>query len=285
MKTVAVICKKANPLALDVLKHLARFLRERGRSVRVVESGDWEGDPSVRTVPESELVAGADLLVVLGGDGTLIHAAHLLDGENPPVLGINLGTLGFLTEVVLDEMDEVLERVLAGDFTISERKLLQAALVRDGRERLRRQVLNDVVINKTALARILRLEAHIGTEFMTTYRSDGLIVSSPTGSTAYNMSAGGPVLYPTLGAYILTPICPHTFADRPVVLPDELEVDIVLTEANGEVYLTFDGQEGLSIREGDHVRISAARRSLRLIRSPKHNFFQILHRKLGWGQG
>ena len=283
MRTIAIISKTGRPAARKILNRLVEYLVRKDCSVRSCE--EWERrDPKVEIVKEHEILDGADLFVVLGGDGTLIHAVHLLDGRDIPVLGVNLGTLGFLTEIPENDMIDVLEQVLKGDYQSSDRMMLRVSLMRGDHEVLNRAALNDVVINKGALARIIRLETSTEGGMMTQYRGDGLIISTPTGSTAYNMAAGGPVLYPTLDAFILTPICPHTFANRPVVLPSGERVEVELVEANGEVYVSIDGQEAVQMLEGDRLMVRRAVISVRLIRSPRHDYFQILRHKLGWGQ-
>lgn len=281
MKRVGIVCKQ-DPRVDATLQEAVRHMLRHGLRVVVSRDGNWP-TPAVTQVGEDELVNDIDLLVVLGGDGTLIHAVHLLDGRDVPILGVNLGTLGFMTEIPWGEFFDTFDMVLDGQVEISRRRTLRATLRRGEDEVISRVVINDAVINKGALARILRLEAHTADGVMTSYRGDGLIVSTPTGSTAYNMAAGGPVLYPTLGAFVLTPICPHTFANRPVVLPDDKELFIDLTEANGEVYLTLDGQQGAQMLEGDQLVIRKSHVTVRIIQSPIHDYFQILRHKLGWG--
>lgn len=282
MKKIAVICKKgyANHKGfLSVIEYLAKS----GNYIAVAEENDLKYQ-NLLVMSEEEMVAEADLVVVLGGDGTLIHAAHLLDGRSIPVLGVNLGTLGFLTEIPLNNVEEAVDLVLQDKYKVSSRKMLNVDLVRNNSSVLHGKVLNDAVINKGALARILRLDAHTEDGIMTSYRGDGLIISTPTGSTAYNMAAGGPVIFPTLSALILTPICPHTFANRPVVLPDHQKVTIELTEANGQVFLTLDGQEGVEMVRNDKIIVEVSPNTINLIRSPKLDFFNILRQKLGWGK-
>jgi len=224
-----------------------------------------------------------DLLVVLGGDGTLLSAVRALDGCEVPVLGVNLGRLGFLTEVALDELYPALERVLSGEVRIEPRTMLTCIVIRAGRELGTYQVINDVVLNKGALARISDFSVRVDGCRVSTYRSDGFIVATPTGSTAYNLSAGGPIVSPDLAAFVLTPICPHTLTHRPILVPDSAAVEIVLEFQNGEVYLTLDGQQGLELEAGDVVRVVKADRRVLLVRSPGRDFFQLLRSKLHWG--
>jgi NAD+ kinase len=282
MKRVAIVCKQDKRVD-TILEEVIQQLVKRGIKIAIARDGGWASS-AIETVSEDELVEDIDMMVVLGGDGTLIHTAHLLDGRDVPILGVNLGTLGFMTEVPLGEFPAALDMALNGQLEFTERRTLRATLMRASEEVLSRVVLNDAVINKGALARIIKLQAHTTQGVMTTYRGDGLIVSTPTGSTAYNMAAGGPVLFPSLGAFVLTPICPHTFANRPVVLPDDKEVFIDLMEANGEVYLTLDGQEGVQMLEDDRLVIRRSLITVRIVNSLKHDYFQILRQKLGWGQ-
>ncbi|RJO64101.1 MAG: NAD(+) kinase [Myxococcales bacterium] len=283
MNVVAILCKRGTAGTPDILNGLIRYLDGKIKTLRIAE-GVCCGEGQAEVVPEEKLGDGADLLIVLGGDGTLLHAVKLLRGRDAPILGVNLGRLGFLTEIQLSELYPTLDKILAGECPTQIRRMLHATLTREGKEILSQDVLNDVVINNGALARILRL--HVGTAqgFMTSYRGDGLIISTPTGSTAYNMAAGGPVLYPTLATFALTPICPHTFANRPVVLPDDEEVIVELTEATSDVHLSLDGQAGAVMRQGDIVRVRRATTTARLVRSPTRGYFDILREKLGWGQ-
>ncbi len=283
MKTVAIVCKWGHATARETLDNVVSLLLSQNCYIHLSEDYPTHSR-RVQVLPEEEMMNEADLVVVLGGDGTLLHAVHLLNGRDIPVLGINLGTLGFMTEVQKADCCEALKEILQDNYQVTERRMLNVTLFRGEKEYLQEVVLNDVVINKATLARIIRLEAYLNGQFMTSYRGDGLIVSTPTGSTAYNMAAGGPVLYPTLNAFVLTPICPHTFANRPVVVAGDKEVEIDLPEANGEVYLTLDGQEGVQILEGDRVRIRQSSIPVKLIQSPTHSYFDILRQKLGWGQ-
>jgi len=282
MKKIAVVCKKGYSCHSGFIA-VIRYLAESGEAVSMSDANGLVY-PNLSIVPEEEMMAEADLVVVLGGDGTLIHAAHLLNGKAVPVLGVNFGTLGFLTEIALSDVEEAIDLVLKDEYSVSSRKMLDVKLERGGEVVLQGAVLNDAVINKGALARILRMDAFTDDGIMTSYRGDGLIISTPTGATAYNMAAGGPVLFPTLSALILTPICPHTFANRSVVLPDNLKVTIVLTEANGKVFLTLDGQEGVEMRRDDKLIVEVAPITVDLIKSPKFDFFHILRHKLGWGK-
>jgi NAD+ kinase len=232
----------------------------------------------------AELAQG-DLCVVLGGDGTLIHSSYVLAGRPVPILGINLGALGFLTEVPHGDVYPMLERVLAGDFEVVPRMKLRVHLHRGptAEKMVDAEVLNDVVINKGALARIADLEASLGDVYITTYKADGVIVSTPTGSTAYSLSANGPILYPTMHAVIVTPICPHTLTQRPIVVPDDCEISLRLRSETAEMYLTLDGQTGLPMLPGDRVQIKQSKNKVLLIKNPNVDYFSILRAKLKWG--
>jgi NAD+ kinase len=198
---------------------------------------------------------------------------------------VNMGTLGFLTEVRVEEFPEVFERVLAGEYESEERVAFDVAVRGPGRDHRSYRVLNDATINKSALARIIEMRVTVGGEFVSSFRADGLIISTPTGSTAYNLSAGGPIIYPTMEAVVLTPICPHMLSNRPVVLPDTLEIEVGIVTPNQEIFLTLDGQEGLPITEHDVVCINKSPNSVTLIRTPRKSYFAVLRAKLKWGEG
>jgi NAD+ kinase len=224
-----------------------------------------------------------DLVVVLGGDGTLLKAARFYGDQGAPVLGVNLGGLGFLTEIAREEFLPLFEKILAGDFQTEPRMMLAAEIIRQGEARPSTPFLNDAVINKGALARIIDLETSINNQFLTSYRGDGLIVATPTGSTAYNLAAGGPILHPALETIIITPICPFALTNRPIIVQDNVVIDIRLGSKARDVWLTFDGQVGYPLEGGDVVRVKKKTGSLRLIKSPFKNYFEILRTKLKWG--
>jgi NAD+ kinase len=223
------------------------------------------------------------MIIVLGGDGTLLSVARLVRDYEVPILGVNLGGLGFLTEITLEELYRVLERVVQGDFTTDERVVLNASVIRRGERMAEFIVLNDAVINKGALARIIDLETTINGEYLTTFKSDGLILSTPTGSTAYNLSAGGPIVYPSLHCIIITPICPHTLTNRPIVIPDDVEIRATLKTKQQEVILTLDGQLGFTLEFEDVVEVKKAEGHILLIKSPYRHYFEVLREKLKWG--
>lgn len=279
--SVGVVAKRA-PAAAAVAHELAEWLARRGHPVLL--------DPVTRAdiarTDLGELTAAArcDLIVVLGGDGTLLSVARRHAG-GPPILGVNLGRLGFLTEVARDDLYPALVDILAGRFEVEERSLFEVLLARaDGRKR-RYLALNDAVITKTALARIIELHVSVDGRPVSRYRADGLVISTPTGSTAYNLSAGGPILHPQLPVAVLTPICPHTLTLRPLVVPDTSVVEVTLETPRESVYLTVDGQEGDEMGEGDRVRIRRHADPVRLVRTgDPRSIFEGLRSKLHWGE-
>ena len=232
-----------------------------------------------------ELVAdSSQLLLVLGGDGTMLAAARLAAPRGIPILPVNMGSLGFLTSFTLDELYPALEQTLAGSFSVSQRVMIQAELERAGAVIEKQCALNDAVIHKGALARMIQLELRINADFVCRYRADGLIVSSPTGSTAYSLSAGGPIVHPTVESFIVTPICPHMLSDRPVVVCDSCCIETTLIGDAESVYLTLDGQRGIPMQPTDVLRVQRAETLLKLIQPPQKTYFEILRNKLKWGE-
>uniref|UniRef100_A0A7C5ERB5 NAD kinase n=1 Tax=Desulfobacca acetoxidans TaxID=60893 RepID=A0A7C5ERB5_9BACT len=276
MKYVAIISKKHKPAAWNAGQSLQKWLAQQG--VRAIH---LENEPEPHVVP---LPPGIEGLVVMGGDGTLLSVARHYGHLGVPILGVNVGGLGFLTEVSLSELYPSMEQVLAGNFRVEERMMLKARLCRKGEVCWEERVLNDAVINKGALARIVELTTWIDREYLTTYRADGLIVSTPTGSTAYTLSAGGPIVYPTLRHIILLPICPFTLSNRPIILPDTITVGVTFAEEVQDAYLTIDGQVGQALQSDDRVEVSAAPQNLKLIVPHHRSYFEILRTKLGWGE-
>ncbi len=284
VKRVGVIAKSGHPQAARVVAELARDLSARGVAVRLAEDFPSFAGPGVECVPRELVPSGVDLLLVLGGDGTLLSAARLVKDSGVPLMGVNLGTLGFLTEVSLPEMGEALEKVLAGDFAVEERKRLAASLIRGGRTIAEYTVLNDVVVTKGALARIIDLELFVDGGFVTTYKADGIIIATPTGSTAYSLSAGGPLVEPRLALTLITPICPHTLTNRPLVVSGGSKVEVVLPGPSEKVFLTLDGQEGMPLAAGDRVEVRPSPQDLRMVKTRGERFHDVLRAKLHWGQ-
>jgi len=231
----------------------------------------------------ADIPARADLLIVLGGDGTILSVARSAHPFNVPIFGVNLGALGFLAEVTLPDLYEVLEKVLNGRFECENRMLLNACVWRGKKKVVDYHVLNDVVINKGALARIVNLEVRVNSQYMTSYRADGLIIATPTGSTAYSLSAGGPIIHPSMDALVLSPICPFTLTNRSIVIPDQSLIQVELATENENVRVTFDGQEGCDMLQGDILEVKKAQTSIQLIQAPGKNYYQTLRNKLNWG--
>jgi len=281
IRAVGVCLKPEQPQAAATVRGLVKWLAERDLPVVLDEdAAAVVGRPGT----SRDVLAGqVDLVVVLGGDGTLLSVARQVGSRPVPILGVNLGTLGFLTEITLDELFAVLERVLGGEMRVEARMRLDVCALREGRELGRYLALNDAVLTKAALARMIDLETRADGAPVTTYHADGLIVATPTGSTAYSLSAGGPILLPELEAFVLTPICPHALTQRPIVLPASAEIEIAVRTRGGDVQLTVDGQEGLALREGDRVRVRRSEHFLRLMVSPFRSRFEILREKLRWG--
>ncbi|MFW6369485.1 MAG: NAD(+)/NADH kinase [Myxococcota bacterium] len=280
MHTIAIVAKP-RPEAVKLAADLRGRLRERGLAVLLDES-TAERIPRARG-SKATAIRKADMVVTLGGDGTLLHAAGLLGGAKVPILGVNVGFLGFLTEITTARMYPLLEAALEGEMEVEERMLLRVFLYRDGKKTAGGLVLNDAVVTKGALARMLELGCSIDDRDVARYRADGLIVATPTGSTAYNLSAGGPIVYPTLRGMLIAPICPHTLSQRPLVVPHTSRVKLTVISQSGNVYLTLDGQRGRPLRTGDVIVAREARRNVYLVRDPDLHFFQVLRQKLGWG--
>ena len=282
-RTIGIIYKRSFELARLEAQKLENWLKAKGLAVFSEEVSGGENLNSHQDTP-SIFPKDMDSLVVLGGDGTLLGAARTVGQYGIPILGVNIGGLGFLTEIPLKRLYPAVEMMLQGRLEVESRLMLETRVLRDKSEICRFPVLNDVVINKGALARIIDLDVHINDQFLTTFRSDGLIISTPTGSTAYNLSAGGPILYPTLTNFVVTPICPFSLTNRPIILPDSDIVSIGMgKESEEEVSLTFDGQVGFDFSYGDRVVIHKSKNKIKLIKSPDQTYFEILRAKLMWG--
>ena len=282
-KSVGIIFKHNFEPARTECQRLKDWFTQRGVTVYTEEMAS-RSYLSQCLEEETGIPDTVDWVVVLGGDGTLLGAARKVGRYGVPILGINLGGLGFLTEIPLKRLYKDMEKLIGGEIEIETRLMLEASVLRDNEEKCRFSVLNDVVINKGALARIIDLRVSIDGRFLSTFRADGLIVSSPTGSTGYNLSAGGPILYPNLEALIVTPICPFTLTHRPIILPDTSVIEIKMGENSEEVTLTFDGQVGFDLTDNDRVIVSKSEEKLRLLKSPDQDYFDILRTKLKWGE-
>jgi NAD+ kinase len=288
IRRIGVIVKPHQAEALKTLCQLAEWFHERGLVLvggPEIERERIEHETGcVVEVVELDGLAGVDLLLVLGGDGTMIAAARLLGERRVPVLGINYGNLGYLAEFRMDEMFPALEYILAGDYRLEHREMLAVELFRGDERLMQSRVLNDVVINKSALARIIEIEAYLDGQFVNSFRADGLIVSTPTGSTAYNLSAGGPVIYPSMNAVVITPICPFTLSNRPIVVPNDALIELRLQTPDEEVVLTLDGQVGQPLAAGDRVLISKSETTFDIVTPTNRNYFDVLRDKLRWGR-
>lgn len=289
MKRIGIIAKQNKPEAVPIVKNLVEWLHPKKIEVYIDEGMVKNFSPSLigvylNSIKREEIPNYVEMIIVLGGDGTLLSVARLVRNHEVPILGVNLGGLGFLTEITLEELYRVLERVIQGDFITDERVVLNAAVIRRGERMAEFTVLNDAVINKGALARIIDLETTINGEYLTTFKSDGLIISTPTGSTAYNLSAGGPIVYPSLHCIIITPICPHTLTNRPIMVPDDVKIRAILKTKQQEVILTLDGQQGFYLEFEDVVEVRKAESRILLIKSPYRHYFEVLREKLKWGE-
>lgn len=281
VRKIGLVLKRHDPRVRQAVTEIIPWLQERGIEVFIDQETAHQYPLSSHVTAADALAECVDVIAVFGGDGTFLYAARLAGNRGIPLLGINLGSLGFLTEVKLEEMHAAFERLLGGDYRLEERVLVDVQVFRQENQVAQYSALNDAVINKGALARIIELEVWVNAELVTITRADGLVLSTPTGSTAYSMSAGGPIVYPTLGAFIITPICPHTLSNRPVVIPDGAPVGICLRHG-ADVMLTVDGQVGMPLLEGDRVRFQKARSSLLMIQATGSTFFKLLREKLKW---
>ena len=287
VRAVQVVGIMSRPRRMDiaaVAPGLIGWLEQRGLTV-FCDGETAECISSACNVKaREEIPALSDLLIVLGGDGTLLAAARLLGDRDVPILPVNLGGLGFLTSVTLDDLYPVLEQAINGEARYSERVMLESRVMRKGKVFHCSRALNDAVLNKAALARIIDLELRVNGEFVNTFKADGLIVATPTGSTAYSLSAGGPIMYPIVSAFVITPICPHTLSNRPLVIPDNAKIEIGFSAGESPIYLTVDGQVGVELQPNDVVVLIAAAKKLRLVRPKEKTYFSVLRDKLKWGE-
>ena len=280
MQTLVLVAKKDKPEAAE----LAARIRERYPSLEVLGDRLLAHTLGWPRLEDRELSARAELVVVLGGDGTLIHAARLLDGRSTPILGINLGSLGFMTEIPAEELFSALDDVLGGRFRVDSRMKLACRLVREGKVVVEDEVLNDVVINKGALARVADHEVAIDGVPIAMYKADGVILSTPTGSTAYSLSAGGPIVHPSVDCTVLTPICSHALTHRPIVVPADRTIRVSLRSETADTFLTLDGQTGHSLQCGDSIEVVRSDNRVNLVRNSRLGYFTILRQKLHWGE-
>ena len=281
MKKVGVFIKKNNVEGFELAGKLRLWLEERDIET-FFESDAAKALGLEKSYAKVDIPDLSDLVIVLGGDGTLISVARVVGPSSVPVLGVNLGSLGFLTEITEEELFPMLEKILKGEYTLEERMMLSASIYRQDERIAHYSALNDVVINKGAIARIIDLETTINDQYLTLYRVDGLIIATPTGSTGYSLAAAGPIAYPSLQAMIITPICPFTLNNRPIMIPDDSLVDVTIKTENVEHLLTLDGQVTFALKAGDVVKIRKAEYSTKLIKSPYRDYYEVLRTKLKW---
>jgi len=291
IRRVGIVAKHNLVAASEHLARLGPWLRARGvEAVYEIETAALAGSAAqgARTMSREALPCEADLIVVLGGDGTLLATSACIaqSGRDVPILGVNFGSLGFLTEIRIDELTPSLDGVLNGTAAFEERAMLAASVSRAAGTVDSRIVLNDVVFTKGALSRMIELSVSVSGGFVTRVKADGLIIASATGSTAYNLAAGGPIVHPMVDALVLTPIAPHTLTNRPVVIPGSAEVEVQSETSDGtdDVFVTYDGQSGYRLNEGDVVRVRKSERTLRLVKAPARSYFEVLREKLKWGE-
>jgi NAD+ kinase len=283
IKTVGVISKPGSQAAAEIVPTLLEWLHGRGIAVRAdAPTALYAGGPE--GVARPEVPEGCDLIIVLGGDGTLLSAARAIGRREIPLFPVNLGGLGFLTAITIDELYPELERAFRGEHRIAKRKLLSTEVVREGRVVAAYEALNDAVLTKSDIARMIDLDAYVDEQFVCAYKADGLIISTPTGSTAYSLSAGGPIIFPSVPAICITPICPHMLTNRPVLVPETSVIRVISRGPDQGVFLTIDGQVGSPISEGDTLVCRSSDYALRLIRPPRMMFFDVLRQKLKWGE-
>lgn len=287
IKRIGFIVKHHHEEAAELSLEIAQMLLERGievffcdESIKICKSAK-----KIKVVKKSDLAKKVDFIVVLGGDGTYLSAARLMKDKSLPILGVNMGTLGFLTEVRKEEVFDTLNKILGGGkLSISERTMLEVSVVRNGKTILKDLVVNDAVVSKGAIARIVGIKINVNGEWANTVRADGVIVSTPTGSTAYSLAAGGPIVMPSLDCMLITPICPHGLTQRPLLLPDTVKVELTLDHMPGHVFLTLDGQDGLDLQNGDSIQISRFKKhKIKIVKAPKRDYFSLLREKLNFG--
>lgn len=280
MKTIALIAKPKKAEAAQ----LARQLKAAHPELEFLVEAHFAEQLGWAATGADELRERAELVIVLGGDGTLIHAARTLRGRPVPILGVNLGSLGFMTEIPVADALTTLDQVLKGTCKIASRMKLSCKLIRDGKVILEDEVLNDIVISKSALAKVSDHETWLDGAYVATFKSDGVIFATPTGSTAYSLSAGGPIVHPSIDCVVVTPICPHALTQRPIVVPADQPLRVQLTSEINDVYLTIDGQEGQALKLGDRLEVMKSESRVLLVRNPNIDYFGVLRTKLHWAE-
>ncbi|MDH5541545.1 MAG: NAD(+)/NADH kinase [Nitrospinota bacterium] len=280
VKSIGIIVKPKSPLAPQAIARVMEWGAKNG--VEILTDRTTGKIVKEKGVEHSTLLDSVDVLLILGGDGTLLASARMATNHSVPLLGVNLGSLGFITEVAYEEMERALEKLKHGDFDI-ENRLMVNVTVESDKDSINLVALNDVVLSRKNIAKMIELSITVNKEYVTDYKADGLIISSPTGSTAYALSAGGPILYPTLDALVICPICPHTLSNRPLVVPGNFVIEVDLHEGQETIIATLDGQESIDIQEHDHLTISCSEKITRLVKVPGRTHFDTLRSKLGWG--
>lgn len=275
MKTIGIVLKPDHPQGKAALEKLVEWLQQHGKEAILIDATKKD-----RSIPRS-----LDMVIVLGGDGTLLSAARSVEALDIPILGVNLGSLGFLTEVTFDELYPTLEKVFKNQYVLDPRLMLKSVIRRGKKEHPQPRVLNDIVVSHGTLAKLIRLEIIINDQFVTWLRADGLIVATATGSTAYSLASGGPIVHPSVDAIILTPISPHTLTNRPIIVPANVKVEVMLKTYEPGPHVTLDGQEIFPLKGDDVIHIEPSERRLKLIQSPHRNYYQVLRQKLKWGEG
>lgn len=282
-KTAAIISRPDRREVAQIIPGLLSWLAEHGYKV-IIDEATGTYTTGYEVVPRSQMAAKPlDLVVVLGGDGTLLSAARVTAAIDVPLLGVNLGSLGFLTEVPRESLYSMLDAIAQGQARVEHRSLMECQLLRGDTVRGSYLVFNDAVVNKTALARLNTYDLYVDKAFVSSYRADGMIVATPTGSTAYSLSAGGPVVMPTVNAFVITPVAPHSLTHRPLVVPDSVEIEILLRSEEDVAYLSLDGQPGLDLSDGDRVRCRRSEHKVNLFRTGT-DFFEVLRKKMKWGE-
>lgn len=281
IRRAGLVVKASHRLSRSVARKAHAWLARRGIQPLIDgQTADLLGRSGA--MEREALAEEAEILIVVGGDGTLLSVARSLRSSRTPIFGVNLGSLGFLTEIPLDSMFQALEAVLEGRFSIEERIRMRVTVQDHDRRKLRHDILNDVVVNKSALARMLSIDVSIDGTYVTTYRADGLILSTPTGSTAYSLSAGGPIIAPSVAGFLLSPICPHTLSNRPLVVPPRSTIEVSVRNSHEDVFVTIDGQVGFPLHRGERVRAKLAPVPVRLIQTEGKSYFEVLRQRLRW---
>jgi NAD+ kinase len=281
MKRIGIIAKKGEPAAVMAVKNLLQWLGKK--KLRFYIENEVASILKIKGYPRNEIPSKSDIVIVFGGDGTLLSVARLVGDLGVPILGINLGGLGFITEINRSEIRKEINKVFSGKYALEERIMLLADVYRGSKRVIHQNALNDVVLHKSALSRMFELDIAINDQYVSTFRADGLIISTPTGSTAHSLSAGGPILYPTLESFLITPICPHTLTSRPIVLPDTFVLEVTI-KSGDDVYLTLDGQVGSPLKVNDRIVIKKADYKTKFLVLHDKDYFRILKTKLKWGE-